>query len=331
MESEPLVSVITPTFNHEKYLGKCIDSVLAQTFGAWEQLIVDDGSTDGTPGIVARYRDDRIRYFRQENRGIWHLADNYNKALGESRGQYIAILEGDDLWPPDKLEKQIPAFDDGVVLSWGRAGITNSRDQLLSVSPGSRQHFTRLPKERALELLLTWELGPPACTVMCRRDALLRIGGFQQASYTPYVDYPTWLELGTVGDFRGIDVVLGYWRLHDRQITNQLADAMVKSNRYALEFYRKLPADLMGRLQVDEGQIIDNYDKLLAAHLLQWGRKSLSARRWEDARGHFREAFARGNGSHKVQALLGTALCYLKTDPEWIIPLLGRPRLDDRA
>ena len=81
-----LVSIITPTYNHEKFIGKCIESVLAQSYPHWEQIIVDDGSNDGTEEIVASYNDERIKYIKQENKGIWRLKETYNKALKNSNG-----------------------------------------------------------------------------------------------------------------------------------------------------------------------------------------------------------------------------------------------------
>src|SRR5688500_11247566 len=106
----PRVTVITPVYNAERYLGACIDSVLAQTFGDWEQIIVDDGSSDGTEAVARSYTDARIRYLRLPHRGLSALAESYNTALREARGGVIAILEGDDVWEPHKLERQVPLF-----------------------------------------------------------------------------------------------------------------------------------------------------------------------------------------------------------------------------
>jgi len=103
-----LVSIITPTYNHENFIGKCIESVLAQTYQHWEQIIVDDGSDDDTKQTIAKYHDKRIKYIKQENKGIWRLNETYNTALKHSNGEIISILEGYDFWPPDKLEKQLP-------------------------------------------------------------------------------------------------------------------------------------------------------------------------------------------------------------------------------
>ncbi|MGB7570995.1 MAG: glycosyltransferase family 2 protein, partial [Methanothrix sp.] len=73
------------------------------TYVAWEQIIIDDGSSDQTGEIILKYNDDRIKYIRQEHKGIWRLSEAYNQALQLSNGDYIAILEGDDFWPPNKL------------------------------------------------------------------------------------------------------------------------------------------------------------------------------------------------------------------------------------
>lgn len=100
-----LVSIISPSYNCEKFIGKTIESVLAQTYQNWELIIVDDCSTDNTDTVVADYHDNRIRYLKNnKNSGA---AVSRNKALREAKGRWIAFLDSDDLWLPEKLEKQI--------------------------------------------------------------------------------------------------------------------------------------------------------------------------------------------------------------------------------
>lgn len=102
---KPLVSVIMPTYNCGRFIAESIRSVLSQTYTEWELLIVDDCSTDETESIVSSYKDERIRYMRNErNMGA---ALTRNRALREAAGRYIAFLDSDDLWLPEKLEKQI--------------------------------------------------------------------------------------------------------------------------------------------------------------------------------------------------------------------------------
>ena len=96
-----LVSIIMPTYNCGRFIADAIQSVLAQTYKAWELIIVDDGSTDNTADIVTSFSDPRIRYLSNEqNMGA---ALTRNKALREAKGHYIAFLDADDLWTPEKL------------------------------------------------------------------------------------------------------------------------------------------------------------------------------------------------------------------------------------
>lgn len=100
-----LVSIIMPSWNTAKYIAESITSVLNQTYDNWELLIVDDNSTDDTEAIVRQFKDKRIKYFKnKKNSGA---AFSRNFALREAKGKWIAFLDSDDLWTPDKLEKQI--------------------------------------------------------------------------------------------------------------------------------------------------------------------------------------------------------------------------------
>lgn len=100
-----LVSVIMPSFNTGKYIKQSIESVMAQTYQNWELLIVDDCSTDSTDEIISSISNERIRYFKNEHNS--GAAVSRNRALREAKGKWIAFLDSDDLWMPDKLEKQI--------------------------------------------------------------------------------------------------------------------------------------------------------------------------------------------------------------------------------
>jgi glycosyltransferase involved in cell wall biosynthesis len=106
----PKISVIIPTYNGEKFIGRAIESVLNQTFKNFELIVIDDGSTDNTKGIVMEYqkKDERIKYLWEENFG--GPARPYNLALKQCQGEYIAFLDHDDEWFPEKLEKQLAIF-----------------------------------------------------------------------------------------------------------------------------------------------------------------------------------------------------------------------------
>lgn len=112
-----LVSVIMPSWNTSNFIAESILSVINQTYENWELIIVDDCSTDNTDDVVAKFTDKRIRYFKNEkNSGA---ALSRNRALREARGEWIAFLDSDDLWNPDKLEHQINFMNEhGYTLSY---------------------------------------------------------------------------------------------------------------------------------------------------------------------------------------------------------------------
>ena len=107
MENQPLVSVIMPCYNMEKYIAATIHSVQQQTYPYWELLIVDDASTDGTADIVRSHQiqDDRIHFVvKPKHSGI---ADTRNQCISMAKGRFLAFLDADDLWHPEKLEQQL--------------------------------------------------------------------------------------------------------------------------------------------------------------------------------------------------------------------------------
>ena len=128
-----LVSIIMPSWNTAKYIAESIQCVVNQTYQNWELLIVDDCSTDNTDEIVAPFLDDkRIKYLHNEkNSGA---ALTRNKAMREAQGEWIAFLDSDDLWTPDKLEKQVRFMQEhGYVLSYTEYEKIDEDDNALNI------------------------------------------------------------------------------------------------------------------------------------------------------------------------------------------------------
>ena len=115
--SGELVSIVMPVHNAERYLEEAIRSVMSQTYGAWELLVVDDNSTDSSMEIARRLslEDSRVKLFRNPN-PTGYPATPRNMAVDLAQGRYIAFLDSDDVWLPNKLEHQLPFFDrrDGI-------------------------------------------------------------------------------------------------------------------------------------------------------------------------------------------------------------------------
>ena len=120
----PSVSVVMPVHNREAWVGRAIESVLAQTWSDFEILVVDDGSTDGTADVLRRYRS-RITLLSSPHAGAYAAR---NLALGQARGELVAFIDSDDVWHPDRLECQLPLLDDPEVgLVFGDACLVDYR------------------------------------------------------------------------------------------------------------------------------------------------------------------------------------------------------------
>lgn len=249
-DKNPLISIITPTYNHEKYIEKCINSVINQTFKNWEMIIIDDKSQDNTTKIINHFSDNRIILIEHENNyGLKNLSKTYNEALQIANGDYIAILEGDDFWPVKKLEQQIACFNYGnIVLSYGRWVIVDKDDNELKEFFVNKK-FSNLFSNKSLvvyEDLLVKDFFIQSSTVLIKKDYLLKIGGFLQPDDIEAVDYPTFLELSLLGKFFGFSDFLGYHRRHAFNSSvikileivekkNLIMDSFIKKNNYLLK------------------------------------------------------------------------------------------------
>lgn len=107
--STPLVSIVMPTYNRANFIVETINSIQKQTYSNWELIIVDDGSTDQTSGIVSNFCDDRIHYHKQQHLGMEHAR---NFGLEKSRGEFIGFMDSDDLWAINKLHRQLSVFEE---------------------------------------------------------------------------------------------------------------------------------------------------------------------------------------------------------------------------
>ncbi|MBD3240128.1 MAG: glycosyltransferase [Chitinivibrionales bacterium] len=181
-QSNPHVSVVIPTYNSQRYVTEAIDSVFAQTYTDHEIVVVDDGSTDDTPTVLASYGDS-IRYIYQEHAGC---ASARNRGVEESRGQWVGFLDAKDIWLPQKLAIQMA---DLAAYPQAHAHAVNayvSHDQHgetvdLFRHIGYDRHLRRSPLyvRRPLHPLLRYGFGWPQ-SVLTRRDILIEAGLFNE-------------------------------------------------------------------------------------------------------------------------------------------------------
>ncbi len=332
----PLVSILTPTYNHQFYIASCLESVLSQSYPHWEQIIMDDGSTDETAEVIARFRDPRIRYVHQSNRGILRLAETYNRALRLTNGSLVATLEGDDLWPPDKLAALIPAFaDPEVVVSYGVCrGFSDSGIPVPLEIPSSevrstygRPALTNGPQGATTHAMLhSMRMVNSANASIIRRPALEAIGGFQHVPGLPVADYATFLRLSLKGKFAFTDRIMNHWRRHGRNATTLHGHTiMLGIYRYALEF-----ADHHGHEAapgISSGEIQARWGKSAGRWEFSDGRRLLAGEQWKAARARFRAAFRAPSLPVQTAALFGLAASYLHRDLEPLMGMAGRKPL----
>jgi len=336
MSANPLVTIITPTYNHEKYILECIKSVQVQTFRNWEMIIVNDGSTDKTSEIVREFivNDDRIKIIDQENIGIFRLAETYNKALSVAMGEFVAILEGDDTWEPDKLKWQTEIFekDKNVILAWGPAYSANDDLTInLYMAPDSNHKnaalFNNKPIGSILNIFLI-ENCIPALTMMIRKSSLLEIGGFQQGYHLPLVDIPTLLELAKTGEFYFDERPLGKWRTYARQITKTFPVEITKGRfDLSMQKFKNLPGNIKANVTITEKEIISHYHNLLQIAYTRSGRYKLIKKEFSEARRDYLKAiFYKGfnNPVWRLRAVIGYIFSFFHKDVEGISEKLGK-------
>ena len=328
------VSVLTPTYQHAGFIGDCIRSVLAQTENDWEMIIVDDGSTDGTPEIAESFNDPRITVVRLEHEGVTGLGRVYATALAHANSPLVAVLEGDDTWPANKLELELPLFNDPrVVLAYGSAGLIDEngcRYAKFWYSP-SDNIASNLPVGAIIPVLVEVNF-IVAATTMIRRSALEQIGGFWQPSGISYVDHPTWLRLATVGTFARSTHELGNWRRYARQVTTRgWFDSEPDRTPYLLDI-----------LSSAEGLLPPNGVKMLRATILRdsfrqredtliaRGRVALLEGSWGMAISLFARVLRRAQPRNRVIALVGVMCAVFRTDMERVISARGRHSLPSR-
>ena len=191
---QPFISILMNCYNGEKYLREALDSVAAQTYQNWELIFWDNQSTDGSAEILKSYQEPRFRYFYAPRHTMLYEARNY--ALEQAQGEFISFLDVDDWWKPEKLEKQVPLFDDPEI------GIVSGNFCFVNERKNTKRDWINwsVPTGRVLNDLLS-HCFVGLLTLMVRRSAIDQL------------DYPMDPRYHIIGDFDLVIRLAVNWKL----------------------------------------------------------------------------------------------------------------------
>ena len=204
----PSIAIVIPTFNHANFLRAALDSICAQTFTNWEAIVINNFSEDGTIDLVESFGDSRIRLVNFANHGI--IAAARNRGLSLTQAPFVAFLDSDDLWYPEKLIYCLNKLMQGYDMV--------CHAEVWVESGGRRRVVKYGPEERAAyESLLLEGNCISTSAVIVRRDWLESVGGFTlESEFVTAEDYELWLKLAHKGAKIGfVDKVLGEYLIHE--------------------------------------------------------------------------------------------------------------------
>jgi glycosyltransferase involved in cell wall biosynthesis len=287
--TDAVVSVILPVYNGERFVQHAIESVLAQTHRRLQLVIVNDGSTDGSRAVIARYLSDpRIIYREQANQGV---ARARNAGIAAATGAYVALIDQDDLWLPEKLEHQVRYLEDhpevGLLHARVRCidagGEVRSCDGVIWVYPFQGRCAPQLARGNGIAPL----------TVMLRRSCIDDVGTFDQL-LAPADDWELWIRIARQYELGFSDEVTALYRWHGENVSGNrvtMHRAVLRVLRHVAEHY----PDVAGR------PLRDDFLQYRCQVLRDLARQLECLGLARSARRHWRELFA---SSGDIEALL---------------------------
>jgi len=234
IKNDLTISVIIPTYNRAHLVGRTIQSVLNQTYKNFEIIIVDDGSSDNTEQAVKSFGDKRIEYLQfEENSGS--SAAPRNTAIKIAKGKYIAFLDSDDEWLPEKLERQIELFEKSNNFKLGFVGC----DVLILDIQGNRKYEYKTPKyKNVLRRLLMNNFIWSSSSVMVKKNIFREVGLFDENLAA--VDWDMWIRISKKYDFDFVREPLVKYYIHKGNISSTIGlQKKEKDIKYIFEKYKK--------------------------------------------------------------------------------------------
>lgn len=224
-----MVSIITPTWNCGRFIAETIESVLAQSYSDWEMLIVDDCSTDDTREVVEAYSDLRIKYHRLDKNSGAAIARN--SALRLAKGRWIAFLDSDDLWKPDKLERQIMfMIENGYIFSYHNYIEIDENSRFVGKVISGPNHISKVGMYS-----YCW---PGCLTVMYDRT---QIGLVQIEDIKKNNDYAIWLKVCKKATCHLLNETLASYRKRSGSISHHGYKSLIKWHYKLFHDAERLP------------------------------------------------------------------------------------------
>lgn len=220
MQKQPLVTAVIPTYNCGRFAIEAVESACAQTYPRMEVVLIDDGSTDDTAERLRPYSG-RVRYIRQENRG---LSAARNAGIAAAQGEWIALLDSDDVWHPDKTRVQMAAALEHDCALVGSPPVEGVLPESLPGSPAAFSLSVR-------DYLLSTPIGPSGAILS--RSALDKVGGFDE-TLRSVEDRDMWLRIAASFSTIGVDSPCWWYRVHPNQM-NRVAHRMHDNYRRVLK------------------------------------------------------------------------------------------------
>ena len=295
---EPLVSIIIPSYNHSKFIGKALKSVLDQSYQNWEAIVIDNQSTDETDKILAMFNDNRFKYFKINNNGI--IAKSRNLGIKLAKGEWIAFLDSDDWWTFDKLEVCLKNNNnDNVDFIYHDLVIKYDKPKLNLFRKGFKGR--QLNKPILTDLLVRGisegnAIGNSSAIV--RKKILNQIGEISEnKDLVASEDYNTWLRIARITDkFKYVNKKLGYYLIHN--LSSQKRDLSIPHRHAIIEFMGLLNDQQKLNFEVKLKYMSGNYNTL--------------ENNYNEAKKDFMFVFKNGDINFKVRSLLKFILIMLK-------------------
>lgn len=272
-----MISVIIPAYNHERFIGAAVESVLGQTWTDLELLVIDDGSTDRTGAIVKGYDDSRLTYFYQENQDAFNTI---NRGLGLAKGDYVAILNSDDVYSLTRLERlvEVQKQTDAQCLFTDVIPISDSGEEFVDPAFGWNVWHQKNRKffEQSGDLYTAFLKGNFMVTtsnLFMTAQAVKKVGKFCSLRYLHDYDFIFRMMLAFPGRVHYLqDEKLLYYRIHDGNTLGEAAITGREQDRDVIRKYMlaRIPDELQGIVSAGTDRLIElEYELLEVRNVLQ--------------------------------------------------------------